>query len=98
MRAQDIFNNYGNFFMNGTYSDGKPILYKLCFFIAKDGDDFAIFQRVINNEVVENNYCIGHNNNFNCKDFTVNWCWGHYDFNSYESAKEYIKDFYKNKF
>ena len=84
MNTRDIFNNYGNFFQNGSYSNGKPILYKLCFFVAKNGDDFAIFKRD------ENNYCVGHFCDFDCKNFIVSWCFGYYDFKSFESAKDFI--------
>ena len=92
MKAQDIFNNYGNFFQNGNYAGGEPILYKLIYWCAKDGDDFAILRQE-KSEV----YTIGHNVTFDCDSFTISWCWGHYDFKSVDSAKKYINNFYKNK-
>lgn len=88
MTTKTIFNNYGNFFQNGTYSNGEKILYKLIYFDIVNGDDFAIFQRG------ENNYCVGHLVNFDFDNFTVSWAWGHYDFTTIESAKNFIKNFF----
>lgn len=88
MTTKTIFNNYGNFFQNGTYSKGEKILYKLVYFDIVNGDDFAIFQRG------ENNYCVGHLCDFDFDNFTVSWAWGHYDFTTIESAKNFIKNFF----
>lgn len=93
MKAQDIFNNYGNFFQNGKFSNGEPILYKLIYYIAKDGDDFAIVK-----QEGSESYTVAHNCDIDGDNFTISWCWGHYDFRSVGSAKKYINAFYKNKF
>ena len=90
MTTKTIFNNYGNFFQNGTYANGEKILYKLVFFTIKNGDDFAIFERG------ENNYCIGHLCDFDFDNALVSWAWGHYDFTSIENAKKFIKNFFNN--
>ena len=87
MTTKTIFNNYGNFFQNGTYSNGEKILYKLVYFTIENSDDFAIFQRG------ENNYCIGHLCDFDFDSFQVSWAWGHYDFDTIENAKKFIKNF-----
>ena len=93
MRAQDIFNNYGNFFKNGEFSNGEPILYKLIYWEAKDGDDWAILKQE-NSET----YTLAHNCDIDGDNFTISWCWGHYNFNSIGSAKRFINNFYKNRF
>ena len=89
MTTKTIFNNYGNFFQNGTYSNGNPVLYKLVHFEINDGDDFAIFQQ-LNSDT----FCVGHLINFDFDSFKVSWSWGHYDFKTIESAKKFIKNFF----
>lgn len=88
MTTKTIFNNYGNFFQNGTYANGKPILYKLVYFTIVRGDDFAIFQQENGNT-----YIIGHLVDFDFNNFTVSWAWGHYDFETVTGAKKFIKNF-----
>ena len=89
---QNITNNYGNFFRNGTYANGKPILYKFCFYHVANGDDFGVFQ-----QEGSDTYCVGHNVNLDFEAFTCSWCWGHYDFKTFEDAKNFCLHYFDER-
>lgn len=92
MLLSDIENNYGNFFQNGEYSDGTPVLYKFCFYHydSENGDDFAVFKQDRDGA----KYCVGHNVTMDFEKFTCGWCWGHYDFDTYEEAKNFCLNYH----